>query len=136
VADDRRLLVEAADDGLEMVSDLADGLAGEHLGMGRGLLDRLGVVGPARGQGHIAIVVEDLRPAVPAAGQQPQAMDEHHRLAAGLVGALAMLELVLGDRLGVRGGAGLGAGQDGLLPSGVWDARPTSPKTSSQLSSP
>jgi hypothetical protein len=133
VADDRRLLVEAADDGLEMVSHLADGLAGEHLGMGRGLLDRLGVVGPARGQGHIAIVLEDRRPAVPAAGQQPQAMDEHHRLAAGLVGALALLELVLGDRLGVRGGAGLGAGHDGLLPL---RCQPISPTTSSRPSSP
>jgi hypothetical protein len=32
VADDRGLAVKAADDGLEVVGDLADRLAGEHLG--------------------------------------------------------------------------------------------------------
>jgi hypothetical protein len=37
VADDGRLLVEPADDDLEVVGDLADGLAGEHLGMRLGL---------------------------------------------------------------------------------------------------
>jgi hypothetical protein len=70
------------------------------------------------------------RPAVPAAGQQPQAVDEHHRLAAGLVGALALLELVLGDRLAARGGARLGGGH-GILPSSGWHSRcPTTRATS------
>jgi hypothetical protein len=85
VADDRRLAVQPADDGLEVVGDLPDRLAGEHLGMLGRLLDRLGVVRPAGGQGHIAVVLEQLGPAVPAVGQQPQAMHEHHRRAAGLV---------------------------------------------------
>jgi hypothetical protein len=61
-----------------------------------GLLDRLGVVRPAGGQRHIAVVLEQLRPAIPAARQQPQAVDEHHWLAASLIGALALLQLVLG----------------------------------------
>ena len=44
------LLVEPADDLVEVVGDLADGLAREHLGVRVGLLDGLGVVGPARRQ--------------------------------------------------------------------------------------
>ena len=40
--------VERADHLAEVVGDLPDGLAGEDLGVGVGLLDGVGVVGPAR----------------------------------------------------------------------------------------
>ena len=39
--------VELADDVFEVVGDLPDRLLGEHLGVGVGLVDRVGVVGPA-----------------------------------------------------------------------------------------
>nr|WP_324606162.1 hypothetical protein [Streptomyces griseus] len=104
MADDRRLVVQPADDGFEVVGDLADRLAGEHVRVFGGLLDRLGVVRPAGGQGYTAVVLEQLRPAIPAAGQQPQTVDEGHRLAAGLVRVLALLQLVFGDRLAVGRG--------------------------------
>ena len=45
---DGRLLVELADDLVEVVGDLADRLVREHLGVRVGLVDRLGIVGPAR----------------------------------------------------------------------------------------
>jgi hypothetical protein len=45
VADDGRLVVQPADDLLVVVGDLADRLAGEHLRMGLGLLDRAGSSG-------------------------------------------------------------------------------------------
>ena len=86
------------DDLVEVVGDLADGLVGEHLGVRVGLLDRLGVVGPAGRQRRVAGLLEDRRPAVPAARQQPQAVDEHDRLQAGRVRARDLLGLVLGDR--------------------------------------
>src|SRR5215216_604746 len=66
-----------------------------------------------RGQRHIAVVLEQLGPAIPAVGQQPQAVHEHHRRAPGLVGALALLQLVLGDRHVARRGARPGIGHGG-----------------------
>ena len=70
------LLVELADDLVEVVGDLADGLVGEHLGVGVGLLDGLGVVRPARRERGVAGLLEERRPAIPAARQQPEAVDE------------------------------------------------------------
>src|SRR5688572_16367576 len=54
VADDHRLPIKAADDRLLIVGDLADPLTCEHLRMRSGLGDCLGIVGPARGQPHVA----------------------------------------------------------------------------------
>jgi len=78
-----------------VVGDLLDRLAGEHLGVLAGLLDRLGVVRPPRCQGRVAVVFEQFGLPVPTAGQQPQPMHEHHRLESGGIRALALLELVL-----------------------------------------
>jgi hypothetical protein len=81
-----------------VVGHLADRLAGEDLGMCLGLLDRLGVIRPARRQRHEAVLLEQRRPAIPATRQQPQTVDEHHRSTPGGVGLLALLELMFGDR--------------------------------------
>jgi hypothetical protein len=56
------LAVQPSDDRLEVVGHLSDRLAGENLGVLGGLLDRLGVVRPPRGQGRVAIVLEQGRP--------------------------------------------------------------------------
>ena len=87
-------LVELADHLGEVVGDLADGLVGEDLGVRVGLLDGLGIVGPAGRQRRVAGLLEDRGPAVPAARQQPQAVDEDDRLQARRVGALDLLALV------------------------------------------
>jgi hypothetical protein len=65
--------------GFEMVGDLTDRLAGEHLGVLVRLVDGRSVVGPFRRDGGDADVLEDGPPPIPAAGAQPQTMDEHHR---------------------------------------------------------
>ena len=43
-----------------VVGDLTDPLAGEHLGMLSGLGDRLGIVGPARRQRHVAGLLDSV----------------------------------------------------------------------------
>jgi len=62
-----------------VVRDLPDRLVGEDLRVLIRLLDGAGVIGPRRGERHIAGILEDGGPPVPAAGQQPQAVDEHDR---------------------------------------------------------
>ena len=59
-----------------------------------------GIVGPAGRDGRVAGLLEDPGPAVPAAGQQPQAVDEDDGLQAALVGARDLLALAGGDDLG------------------------------------
>ena len=66
VPDERGLPVEALDDHLLVRGDVTDALPGEHLGMGVGLLDRQRVVGPSGGDGHVARVLEERGPPVPA----------------------------------------------------------------------
>jgi hypothetical protein len=95
VADDRRLLVEFADHLGVVVGDLADRLAGEHLGVLVRFGDRLRVVRPAGGERRVAGRVEHLGPAVPAARQQPQAVDEHDGRAPGRVDAVDVVQRVL-----------------------------------------
>jgi hypothetical protein len=98
MADDRGLLVEALDDLVEVVGDLADRLMGEGLGVLFGLGDGVGVVGPARGQRHVTGPFEDRGPAVPAVRQEPEPVDEDDRLFPRRVCFLDLLRLVLGDR--------------------------------------
>ncbi len=65
-----------------MVGDLPDRLAGEDLRVGVGLLDRVGVVGPGQGDRRVARLLEVRGPPVPAARQEPQAVNEDDRDAA------------------------------------------------------
>src|SRR3712207_7187835 len=53
-----------------------------------GLVDRLRVVRPVRRQGRVAGLLETARPGGPAAGQQPEAVDEDDRGVARGVGRL------------------------------------------------
>ena len=82
VPDERRLAVQPLDDHLLVGGHVADALAGEHLRVGVRLLHRQRVVRPAGGDGHVAGVLEERRPPVPAGVQQPQPVHEHHRLLA------------------------------------------------------
>ena len=98
VADDRRLLGQASDDLVEVVGDLPHRLVGEHLGMGLGLLDGGRVVRPAGRERDVAGLLEQRRPAIPTARQQPQAVNEDHRRESTLVRARHLLGFVTGDR--------------------------------------
>ena len=82
--------LSAADYVGEVVGDLADGLVGEDLGVGVGLLDGVGIVGPAGGDGGVAGLLEDFGHRS-SSRQQPQAVDEDDGLKAALVGALDLL---------------------------------------------
>lgn len=62
-----------------MGRDIADGLAGEHLRMGFGLLNGERVIWPARREGDEIVLLEERGPPIPARRQQPQAMDEDDR---------------------------------------------------------
>jgi hypothetical protein len=74
-----------------MVGHLADGLLGEHLGVRTRLRDGRGVIGPSRRNRSVACLLENRGPAVPATWEQPQAVDENDRCAAGRVGALDLV---------------------------------------------
>jgi len=88
-----------------VVGDLADPLAREHLRVLSGLGDRLGIVGPARCQGHVAGLFEQRDPAVPARRQQPEPVNEDNGCGARGVRALDLRGLVPSDgRLGGCGG--------------------------------
>ena len=98
VADDRGLSVEVTDDRLEVVGDLADGLVREDVGVRVRLLDGLRVVGPTRRHGRVARLAEHRRPAVPAAREEPQPVDEHDRRPARAVCLFDRRGLVRRDR--------------------------------------
>src|SRR5215471_10236374 len=105
MTDDHGLPIQAVDDRLLVVCDLADSLAGEHLRVLSGRGDCLGIVGPARCHTHIAGLLEERYPAVPARGQQPEPVDEHDGCRARGVRALDLRYLVRSDgRLGDRDG--------------------------------
>jgi hypothetical protein len=98
VPDHGRLLLEPADHLGEVVGHLADRLAGEHLGVRPRLSDGFGIIRPPRRQCREAGLLEDGGPALPAAGQQPEAVDEDDRRPVGRVGAFDL----------IRGGTGAG----------------------------
>jgi len=113
VADHRRLLIEPSDDPLEVVGDLADALVGEDLRVRLRLLDGLRIIGPARRDGDEAGLLEQRGPAVPAARQEPQPVDEDDRNASGTVRLLDLRRLVVAEhcRWGrISHGRYLGAG--------------------------
>src|SRR5439155_24890668 len=98
VADDGRLLLQSTDDVFEVIRDITDGLVCEHLGMCLGLGDRVGVIRPAGRQRGVSVLLEELRPPIPAAGEQPQSVNEHDWRAPDRVRTIHLLRLVLGDR--------------------------------------
>jgi hypothetical protein len=95
VADHDRLPVELRDHLCIVIGDLADGLVREDLGARVRLLDGLRVVGPAGRERRIARGLEELGPAIPAARQQPEAVDEDD---GDLAGRVAARDLVRRER--------------------------------------
>ena len=97
VAHDRGLLLQPPDHLRDVIGDLAERLSRENLGVRPGLCDRLGIVGPARGQRGIARVLEELGPVVPAARKHPEPVDEHDRRPPTCVGLLDLSHFPLGE---------------------------------------
>jgi hypothetical protein len=91
MTDHRRLLGQLADDRVEMVRHLPHRLPGEDLRMCLGVGDGFRVIRPAGLHGRKAGILEVRRPAVPAARQQPESVDENDRGATGLVGSVDLL---------------------------------------------
>src|SRR2546430_16462105 len=79
-------------DGLGIVLRyLLNPLAGKDLRVFISLLNGLRVIGPARRERCIALLFEERTPAVPAAGEEPEAVDEHDRLLPFRVSAVDLL---------------------------------------------
>src|SRR5713101_2262744 len=75
---DGRLVLQLADHLCVVIGDLSNRLVGENLGMSIRLFDGVWVIGPPRLDRRVAGLVENRGPSVPAAGQQPEAVDEDH----------------------------------------------------------
>src|SRR5215468_1561041 len=86
--------------------------------MGIRFVHRLWIIRPTGGEGGISSLLEQRGPAIPAARQEPEAVDEDHRLSTGQVGALDLLGLVLGD--GRRRRLRSGSIVHGVLREGNW----------------
>src|SRR5207302_11253689 len=93
MADDRRLLLQLADDGAVVVGHLSDCLVSEDLRMRLRLRHRLRMIRPPRLQCRIAGLFEKRCPTVPAAREQPETVNEHDRVQARCV---CLLDLVGG----------------------------------------
>src|SRR6266704_2301051 len=91
MADDGRFPLELAD-GVDIVlRHLLDALVGEDLRIAIGRLDGLRVIGPHRRERCVALLFKQRTPAVPTAGEEPEAVDEHDRLQSRGVGAVDFL---------------------------------------------
>src|SRR5690242_8526872 len=64
--------------------------------------DRIRVVWPTGGESGEAGFLEQRRPSIPAARQQPESVNEHDWCRASLVCALDLLRFVIGDRRHAR----------------------------------
>jgi len=91
MADDGGLPLELADGVDVVIRGLLDALVGKDLRVVLGLLDGVRVIGPAWRERGVALLFEQLAPAVPAAREEPQAVDEHDRLLPLRVGAVDLL---------------------------------------------
>src|SRR5207245_1999683 len=78
MSDHKRLRFQLSDDVGGVVGHLGNRLVREDLRVGFRLLDGGRVVRPSRRQGRIARLFEDGGPAVPAAWEQPEAVDKYH----------------------------------------------------------
>jgi hypothetical protein len=90
VPDERGLLAQLPDQLGDVVDDLAHRLVGEGIGVRPSLLDGLGVIRPRRSQRRVPGLLEQPRPAVPAARQEPEPVDEDDR---GMSGGLCLVDL-------------------------------------------
>src|SRR5713226_7179162 len=91
MADDGGLRLELADGVDVAIRDLLNPLVGKDLRVLLGLLHGVRVIGPAWSECCVALLFEQLAPAVPTAGEEPEAVYEHDRLLPLRVGAVNLL---------------------------------------------
>src|SRR5438067_10721546 len=91
MADDGGLRLELADGVNVVIRDLFDALVGKDLRVVLCLLNGVRVIWPARREGRVALLFEQRAPAVPTAGEEPEAVYEHDRLHSRGVGAVDLL---------------------------------------------
>src|SRR5438876_11371381 len=91
MADDDGLRLELADGVDIVIRDLLDALVGKDLRVLLSLLDGVRVIWPARREGRIAALFEQLTPVVPTTGEKPEAVDEHDRLLPLRVGGVDLV---------------------------------------------
>jgi hypothetical protein len=97
VPHDRWFLVQGSDDLGGVIGDLLQGLPGQDARVRPGLVNRFRIVWPVRRQRRVTGLLEEVRPAGPAARQQPEAVDEDDRGGARGVGRLDVPLLPLGN---------------------------------------
>src|SRR5712692_1806021 len=91
MADDGGLPLELTD-GVDIVlRHLLDALVGKDLRVLLGRLDGVRLIGPDRRERGVALLFEQRSPAVPTAGEEPEAVYEHDRLLPIRVGAVDFL---------------------------------------------
>src|SRR5437588_8927785 len=91
MADDGGLPLELMDGVDIVVRHLLDALVGKDLRVLFCLLNGVRVIGPARRESRVALLLEQPTPALPTAGEEPEAVDEHDRLLPLRVGAVDLL---------------------------------------------
>jgi hypothetical protein len=92
-----RFLLQGVDDLGCVIGDLLQCLLGNDLRFRAGHFNRFRIVGPVRRQRRVAGLLEEVGPVVPAARQQPQAVDEDDRRVTRGVGRLDLPILPLGN---------------------------------------
>src|SRR5260370_37506155 len=97
MADDGGSPVELADGLGVVIGDLLNTLVGKALRVVNRLCDGLRVIGPAWGEGRIAVLFKEGTPRVPTGCEEPEAVYEDHRLLPLLIGAVDLL-LFLGRK--------------------------------------
>src|ERR1700735_468599 len=97
MADDGGLLLQLADHLGKVVCHLSNSLVRERLGVLVGLLDRLRIVRPAGCQRTVASFLEERLPAIPAAWQEPEPMNEDDGSEPLVIRLFDLLGLVLID---------------------------------------
>src|SRR5438067_967869 len=118
MTDDCRFFLYAVENDLEVIRDLSDGFVRECFGTRLRLGDGFRIVRPTRRECDVSCLLEQRRPTIPAARQQPESMYEHDGLESSLVRSIDLLSLVIGNRW-CAGGGGLRCGAHARPPLGV-----------------
>src|SRR5437879_3807349 len=94
MADDGGLRLQLTDGVNVVVRDLLYLLVGKDLRVSVGLRDGLRVVGPARRERGVAVLLEQRSPAVPTTGEEPKPVHEHDGLRRRAIGTVDLLQLM------------------------------------------
>jgi len=95
MADDRGRLVKFLDHASHMVGNLADRFSREHLRVLGRFLHSLRIVGPARRERYKSCFLKQRGPAIPAAWEQPQSVNEDDRPPAARVSTVHLFLIEL-----------------------------------------